>query len=93
VPDPIEGAIIVDRVEKAAVLMEQGTNVVLVVDADAAPVRPAAGPGRLAVMVGRLDDPTVRAAAEEMAAELFGVRPGGPVPVPLDAEPGPRPGI
>ena len=75
VPDPLVTAVIVDGVEEAAVLMATGTNVVLVVDAGADPVTlPTAGPGRLAVMAGRLDDPAVRAAAEEMAAELFGVR-------------------
>lgn len=45
---------------------------VLVVDPDAEAVpHPIGGPGRMAVMVGRLDDPAVRAAALEMAGELF----------------------
>jgi hypothetical protein len=33
------------------------------------------GPGRVAVLIGRLEDPIVRSAAEEMAAELFGRSP------------------
>jgi hypothetical protein len=92
VPDPPVTAVIVDRAEEAAVLMAKGTNVVLVVDAGADPVAlPAAGPGRVAVMVGRLDDAAVRAAAEEMAAELFGVRAMRAAAV--DAEPGHEPSI
>jgi len=71
-PDSLPPARVVDRVEEAVRLVRQGTNVVLVVDPDVGPIPGlAGGPGRLAVMVGRLDDPTVRAAATEMAAELF----------------------
>ncbi len=52
--------------------MRAGDDVVLVVDPDAGSGgAPDGGPGRLAVMVGRLEDPAVRAAAREMAAELF----------------------
>jgi hypothetical protein len=63
--------VVADAAE-AARLVAQGTNVVLIVDADAGPSStPGRGPGRLAVMVGQADDPEVRAAAELMAAELF----------------------
>jgi hypothetical protein len=69
VPNPV----VVDDVTAAAALVARGVNVVVVVDPDADPVRlPPAGPGRVALMVGRLADPEVRAAAEAMAAELFG---------------------
>ena len=52
--------------------MRQGTNVVLVIAPNAGAVAlPTDGPGRLAVMVGPIDDPAVTAAAREMAAELF----------------------
>jgi hypothetical protein len=72
VADPPRRARVVDRVDEADRLTRQGVNVVLVVDPVAgAVVHPTGGPGRLAVMVGRLDDPAVRAAALEMAAELF----------------------
>jgi hypothetical protein len=58
--------------EEAADLMRRGTNVVLVLDPNAAPaVCPTGGPGRVAVMVGDSADPAVRAAAREMVAELF----------------------
>ncbi len=71
-PRPRPPAQVVDRIEEAARLIQHGTNVVLVVDPEAAAVAGfTRGPGRLAVMVGRLDDPGVRAAAVEMAAELF----------------------
>jgi hypothetical protein len=68
---------VVDNSEDAADLIQQGMNVVLVVDRDAGEpnagevVRLAGGSGRLAVMVGRSGDPAVMAAALEMAAELF----------------------
>jgi hypothetical protein len=72
VADQLPRARVVDRVDEADRLTRQGVNVVLVVDPVAGAVaRPIGGPGRLAVMVGRLDDPAVRAAALEMAAELF----------------------
>jgi hypothetical protein len=46
--------------------------VVLVVSPDAdAVVYPTGGPGRLALMIGPIDDPAVMAAAREMAEELF----------------------
>jgi hypothetical protein len=71
-PHPRPPARVVDSLEEAADLVRQGTNVVLVTDRDAAAVRYAAGgPGRLALMVGPIDDPAVMAAALEMAAELF----------------------
>jgi hypothetical protein len=63
---------IVDSREEAAELVRQGTNVVLVLAPNAAEMtRPTDGPGRLAIMVGLIDDPAVMAAALEMAAELF----------------------
>jgi hypothetical protein len=69
---PPPGPRIVDRVEEAAELMTQGTDVVLVLDPGVGHITlPSGPPGRLAVLVGRLDEPAVRAAAEEMAAELF----------------------
>jgi hypothetical protein len=62
----------VDDAATAADLLVRGVNVVLVVDPDACPVAlPEEGPGRLALMMGRLTDPGVRAAAQAMAAELF----------------------
>jgi hypothetical protein len=65
--------VIVDRDSLAADLVQQGTDIVLVIDPDAAYVPVSRrGPGRVAVLIGRLDDPGVRSAAEEMAAELFG---------------------
>jgi hypothetical protein len=64
---------IVDDVVVAADLLAGGVNVVLLVDPGEDQVTlPAPGPGRLAVLVGRSDDAHVRAAAEAMAAELFG---------------------
>lgn len=69
------GAAIVDSAEEATRLLDRGQNVVLLVDPDAAQVVwPAGGrgAGRLAVLVGRPDDPVARAAAAAMAAELFG---------------------
>ncbi len=64
---------IVDRASVAVELARQGTDVVLVVDPDANYVpTESGGSGRVAVLVGRLEDPDARAAAEEMAAELFG---------------------
>jgi hypothetical protein len=72
VPDSRPPARIVDRVEAAEHLVRRGINVVLVIDPDAgAAALPTGGPGRVAIMVGRLDDPIVRASAQEMAAELF----------------------
>jgi hypothetical protein len=72
---PSRPARIVESIEEAADLTRRGTNVVLVVSPDAedpeAGVYPTGGPGRLALMVGRIDDPAVRAAAREMAGELF----------------------
>jgi hypothetical protein len=63
---------IVDSCDEAAELVRQGTNVVLVIAPNAGDTtRPTDGPGRLAVMVGLIDDPAVRAAALEMASELF----------------------
>jgi hypothetical protein len=65
--------VVVDDVVAAARLIAAGQNVVLVVDPDGDQVAwPSGGPGRLAVLVGSVDDPAVRAAAEVMAAELFG---------------------
>jgi hypothetical protein len=64
---------VVDDVGAAAGLLARGVNVVLVVDPGVGQVTlPAAGPGRLAVFIGRPADPGVRAAALAMAAELFG---------------------
>ena len=71
-PHPRLPARVVDRAEEAADLMRQGTNVVLLTDPNAeSVVYPTGGPGRLALMVGRIDDPAAMAAAREMAAELF----------------------
>ena len=67
---------IVDRAQVAAELARQGTDVVLVIEPDAGYVPTlGGGPGRVAVLIGRLEDPIVRSAAEEMAAELFGRSP------------------
>jgi hypothetical protein len=63
---------VVDSREEAAELVRHGTNVVLVIAPnEGAMMHPTEGPGRLAVMVGLIDDPAVMAAALEMAAELF----------------------
>jgi len=63
--------VIVDPAE-ADELVHRGVDVVLIVDSEAGHVaRPAGGPGRLAVLVGPAGDPAVRAAAEQMSAELF----------------------
>jgi hypothetical protein len=57
----------------AGELLAEGVNVVLVADpACGEVVLPAPGPGRLAVLVGSLDDPVVAAAAAAMGSELFG---------------------
>jgi hypothetical protein len=75
-PNQTGGVAIVDRAPVAAALAEQGTDVVLVLDPDAGYVpSQRRGPGRVAVLIGRLEDPVVRSAAEEMAAELFGRAP------------------
>ncbi len=71
-PPPLPPARIVGGVAEAAELISEGTDVVLLLDPDAGPVTlPSGGPGRLAILVGRPDDSAVRAAAEEMVAELF----------------------
>jgi hypothetical protein len=71
-PEPRPPAPVVHRVQEAADLIRQGTHVVLVTDRDdGTSVYPTGGPGRLALMVGPIDDPAVMAAAREMAAELF----------------------
>ena len=71
-PDPPPSARVVASVEEAAELVQQGVNVVLVLDPGAgAVVGPTGGPGRVALLVGDTDDPAVMAAAREMAAELF----------------------
>jgi hypothetical protein len=67
--------VVVDDVAAALELLAGGINVVLVMDPGRGQeALPPDGPGRLAVLVGRAADPEVRAAAEEMAAELFGDR-------------------
>jgi hypothetical protein len=67
--------VVVDDVAAAVEFLAGGINVVLVIDPGCAQVEvPPDGPGRLAVLVGRPADPEVLAAAEEMAAELFGDR-------------------
>jgi hypothetical protein len=67
--------VVVDDVAAAAEFLACGINVVLVLDPGGDQVAlPADGPGRLAVLVGRIADPLVLVAAEEMAAELFGDR-------------------
>lgn len=72
---------VVDQASAAFRLAQQGASVLLVVDPDDDYVAlPATGSGRLAVMVGHLDDVGVRSAAEEMAKELF------------ERQPQPRPG-
>jgi hypothetical protein len=55
--------------EEARRWVAAGHRVVLVVASDATVLRPI--PARMALMVGDLSDPAVRAAAEEMAAELY----------------------
>jgi hypothetical protein len=61
----------------AAALVAAGSRVVLMIDPDSPDqdsprtVWPE-GPGRLAVFLGRPDDPAARSAAAEMAKELFG---------------------
>jgi hypothetical protein len=71
-PHPRRPARVVLDIEEAADLVRQGTNVVLVTDRDTETAEYAAGgPGRLALMVGPIDDLAVIAAAQEMAAELF----------------------
>jgi hypothetical protein len=64
--------VVVDDVAAAAALVARGINVVLVTEASAGLALPFDGPGRVAVLVGKAGDPEIRAAAEAMAAELFG---------------------
>ncbi len=67
---------VVDQVGEAADLIRRGVDVVLVTGPNAAAVGyPTEGPGRLALIVGPVDDPAVVEAAREMAAELFRARP------------------
>jgi hypothetical protein len=69
----VPAAVVVADARTAAALVARGINVVLVTDPAGTGLVPAAdGPGRLAVLVGSPEDPAVRAAAEAMAAELFG---------------------
>jgi hypothetical protein len=71
----VSARVVVGDVAAAVELLAGGINVVLVIDPDGGQVAlPPDGPGRLAVLVGRAADPVVLAAAEEMAAELFGDR-------------------
>jgi hypothetical protein len=65
--------VVVDDVAAVAHLLADGINVVLVLDPACGQVAlPPDGPGRLAVLVGCAADPLVVAAAQAMAAELFG---------------------
>jgi hypothetical protein len=71
----VPARVVVEEVAAVADLLAVGINVVLVTDPDGGQVaRPPEGRGRLAVLVGRITDPLVLAAAEEMATELFGDR-------------------
>jgi hypothetical protein len=64
---------VVDGVEEALRRARSGRAVVLIVAPHAGPVLVEdAGPGRIAVFVGPLDDPATWDAAEAMATELFG---------------------
>jgi hypothetical protein len=64
---------VVDTAAEADRLVRQGQNVVLLVDPGADQViRPRRAEGRLALFVGEVGDPAVRAAAAVMAGELFG---------------------
>jgi hypothetical protein len=76
----VAAPVVVGQVAAATSLLARGIDVVLVVPPDGDhECLPATGPGRLAVFVGRLEDPAVWEAAEAMAAELFGPRvTGGP---------------
>jgi hypothetical protein len=78
--NPVVAAVVCDDPQRAAGLVAAGYDVVLIVGPEQ-PVPPVmAGGGRLAVLAGRPGAPGVQAAAEAMAAELFGPRsaPGGP---------------
>ena len=64
---------VVDDLGEALRRVADGEAVVLLVDADAPPLRELpAGPGRLAVLVGSRSDPQDWKAARAMAEELFG---------------------
>jgi hypothetical protein len=63
--------VVVDDPAEAIRLVALGQCVVLVVESPPVPI--VEGPGRLAILVGPLDQPATWAAAREMAAELFGV--------------------
>jgi hypothetical protein len=64
--------VVVDEVKEVGALVRGGVDVVLLVDPAAGHVSlPAGGPGRVAVLIGRLDDEAARSAAAQMAAELF----------------------
>jgi hypothetical protein len=67
---------VVDDASHLGPLVGAGENVVFVLDPGAPPIQVPEGPGRVAVLVGRPDDETVRSAADEMHRELFGTRPG-----------------
>jgi hypothetical protein len=69
-------ALVTDSVSDALAAVESGRPVVLVGSDGAALVAAVAGvdPGRLALMVGDPADAATRAAAEEMAAELWANR-------------------
>jgi hypothetical protein len=66
-------AVVVDDPDEAIRLVSEGRDVVLLLEGDAPPVglRPS-GPGRLAVFIGPLSDPSSWDAARVMARELFG---------------------
>jgi hypothetical protein len=66
-------ASVVEDQAEAARLVRDGERVVLILDPAAGPLGEwPEGPGRLALLVGTPGDPEVRAAAAEMAAELWG---------------------
>lgn len=63
---------VTENVSEAAELVRSGASVVLVVPAEVDLGPLPDGPGRLAVMIGDPHEAGTRAAAEAMAAELFG---------------------
>jgi hypothetical protein len=63
---------VTDDPEQAAAVVAAGGLAVLVVDDSRAGSLPwPEGPGRMALLVGREDDPVARAAAASMDRELF----------------------
>jgi hypothetical protein len=67
---------VVDDAGHLSPLVGAGENVVFVLDPGSPPIQVPEGSGRVAILVGRADDKTVRSAADEMYRELFGAAPG-----------------